>query len=295
MAKRILFVVQSATVRINPLKGANGRRLAALAGLDIIEFLKRFDRVTLSPDLAEARKQIDELREHWQGRRALLLGRGVAVAFRLAEDDFEPFKPLEVPPGLEVAVMPHTAGINNWWKTPAIAGAARDYLLRLNILETDTRQKGSDRFTEAEVAAALVAGRGIHTWAARALAEETGLSCTSQTIANYVAKYPRLAEIPNQMRSQMLDFAEHNVVRSIEDGDMDTTRWLLRSQMANGRGYALQVNGKVHVSGQVEHRHAHLHARLNGAGLDLSQYSADQLKAIEDFAGALGAEPDKPE
>ena len=282
------------------MKGANGRRLAALAGLDILDFLKRFDRVTLKPDVTEARKQVDELREHWQGRRALLLGRGVAIAFRLVEDDFEWFKPIEVPPDIEIAVVPHTAGINNWWKNPEVAAAARDYMLRLNILDCNSLQKGKELFSEEEVAAALVVGRGIHTWAAKALAEETGLSCSSQTIANYVAKYPRLAEIGPGQKEQLVDFAEHNVVRSVENGDMDTSRWLLRSQIAAGRGYALAVQAKVNGHMQVDHRHAHahIHARLDGLGLDLSRYSDEQLQAIEEFASVLGAEPDsdtKPE
>ena len=53
-------------------------------------------------------------------------------------------------------------------------------------------------------------------------------------------------------------------------------------------------NDRVLINGRMQHDHraVHLHARLDGMGLDLSRYSADQLRAIEDFAGVLGAEPE---
>ena len=89
------------------------------------------------------------------------------------------------------------------------------------------------------MAAALAAGRGINSWAAKILAEQTGVAATGQTIANYVERYPALRDIAPAEKYRMLDYAEHNVVKSVEAGDMDTSRWLLRSQMANGRGYAL--------------------------------------------------------
>lgn len=283
-----------------PLDGAAGRRLAALAGLDHHLFMARFERVNLLEqgepgaqfDVRAARDVADDLRQRWRGRKAVLLGRGVAAAFRLVPDDYEWFKPLEIPPGVEAAVMPHPSGISHWWNDPANVQAARDYMLKLKFLELDTRKpSGRPRqFSEEDVAAALVAGRGINTWAAQILAEETGLSCSGQTIANYIRDHPRLAEIGPQQKGRLCDFAEHNVVKSIEGGDVDSSRWLLRSQMANGRGYALQVNGKVHVTGGIEHRHAHLHGNLGN--LDVGKYSVDQLRAIEDFMGSLSAAAD---
>jgi hypothetical protein len=260
-----------------PFSGNSGRRLAALAGLDHAEFLKRFERVNLldgwpgggphkgdSFDLRAARDKADQLREGWKGRKAVLLGRGVAAAFRLVPDDYGWFQPLEVPPGLEVAVMPHPSGISHWWNDPDNVQRAREYMLRLKFFERPTRNTGGrvPVFSEDEVAAALVAGRGIHTWAAKVLAEETGLSCSSQTIANYIERYPRLAAIGPAQKDRLCDFAEHNVVRAIENGDVDSSWKLLRSQVANGRGYTLQVNAKVEnqVSGHLTHDHVHRRA-----------------------------------
>ena len=114
--QKIILVGQAPGKRSKePLDGAAGRRLAALAGLDLPQFLKRFDRVNLldvpGSNIVAMRKRVNELRESWKGRRVVLLNKVVALAFRLIDgEDFEWFKPLEVPPGIEVAVMPQPDG-----------------------------------------------------------------------------------------------------------------------------------------------------------------------------------------
>jgi uracil-DNA glycosylase len=76
-----------------PLSGASGKRLAALCGLDLEEFLARFERANLLPEfpgkigkgdrfpVALARPLARSLAGRCLDRRVVLLGNGVASAF----------------------------------------------------------------------------------------------------------------------------------------------------------------------------------------------------------------------
>ena len=80
------------------------------------EFLKRFERVNLleapsSDIVAMPASGPTSSARAGVGRRVVLLGQTVALAFRLIDDDYEWFKPLEIPPGFEVAVMPNPSGM----------------------------------------------------------------------------------------------------------------------------------------------------------------------------------------
>ena len=51
----------------------------------------------------------------------------------------------------------------------------------------------------------------------------------------------------------------------------------------------------IEIGGEVDHRHAHLHAVLNTSGLDMNAYSPEQLRAIEDFTRLIGASSERPD
>jgi len=307
---KIIIVGQTPARRSKePLDGAAGRRLAALAGLDLADFLGHFVRVNLldqeelgaaEATLRAGRERADALREKWLGRKAVLLGRGVAAAFRLIPDDYQWFKAVEVPPGVEVAVMPHPSGISTWWNDEANVAAAREFMLRakLGFLRSKRQRDPREQFTVEQVAAALEVGRGIYTWAAEALAEETGRSCCASTILNYINRYPdELRPVCDRMKVAFFGKAARNIVQSVENGDVqDSWRaWQIRA--ARDTMDKLGVNMVREISTRIdgrlehdhEHRHAHLHAKLADMGLDLSRYSDEQLDAIDEVTGLLDA------
>lgn len=278
MTKKIIMVGQASAkgAKGEPLAGASGRRLAALAGLDQAEMLKRFDWATvphpdhvIGPDGKDAfdwslaRAAADKLRAGWTGRKVVMLGRNTAGTFKIWPADYEWFKPIEIDPGIEVAVIPYD-NARSWWNDPAHVESARQFMLRINLgylafkRITPKREHGgrSEIFTPEQIAAALKASDGVDSYAAQVLADETGLGCTGETIRNYIAHYPELATVKRECREDGVDVAEHNVKRAIRAGDVETSRWLLRSKLAAGRGYELQVSGKLEHSGSIDHRHA---------------------------------------
>jgi uracil-DNA glycosylase len=121
-----------------PLSGASGRRLAALCGVTLAEFLALFDRANLLDrwpgpkakgdrfDASEARMAACQFTPRLRRRRTVLLGRAVARAFHLhGRPMFEWLD--EVGDGALVALAPHPSGISRWWNEPANARRARRF------------------------------------------------------------------------------------------------------------------------------------------------------------------------
>lgn len=293
MQPKIILVNQTPGASAQePIEGTAGRRLAALADLEHDEFLERFEHVSLEPEgrasSAKVLERADTLRLAWKGRKVVLLGETVAAAFRLPRDEYEWFQSVELPPGFEVAVMPTPRGVGNWWNDEKNVQNARRFMQRIKLgylvfrRVVPKRERGgrTEQFTPDAIAAALVAADGVDKYAAEALAEETGISCTGETIRNYIAAYPGLADVKSACREDGLDIAEHNVKRAIRAGDVETSRWLLRSKAAWGRGYELAVEGRVKHEGVIDHRHAHLHARLDAIAERLSAQEVDMLRGV---------------
>jgi hypothetical protein len=101
--------------------------------------------------LRSLRASADELRKRWRGRKAVLLGRDVAAAFRLYHQaDYDWFQVLEIDPGVEVAVMPHPSGTSSWWNERVNVEAATKFTRRLMLgylvfKRTRPRQRTSGR------------------------------------------------------------------------------------------------------------------------------------------------------
>ena len=251
-----------------PLNGYTGHRMASLMQLDHGEFLQRFERINLLDepkeegkfDLARAKAKADDVREGWQGRQVVLLGRLVALSFGLRPDTYEWFEPMELSPSFLAAVCPHPSGVSRWWNEPENTARAREFMLALKLGFLDTpKRRGKDRFSIAQVAAALEAGRGIFTKAARALSEATGVSCGSQTIRNYVDKYPeQLGPIFERAQVNMAGMVVEGVFTQAEAGDLaalkELARWRCVQDMARER-LLLNIQHSVGVehSGTVRH------------------------------------------
>lgn len=119
------------------LTGRSGRRLASLMGMEFDEYLVRVDRINLLDDfpggsgekgdrfpIGAVRKAAARIK--LGGRPfALLLGRGVADAFGIADAAFLTRLVLG---STVVGVVPHPSGVNLWWNDRDNEKAARDFL-----------------------------------------------------------------------------------------------------------------------------------------------------------------------
>jgi len=118
-----------------PLSGASGRRLASLCGLDLPDFLARFERVNLLTTypgrlgkgdafpMAFAREAAAAMAERVTSRRiTVMLGLNVARAFGMQRLTF--FELTRLPHGY-VVVAPHPSGVSHWWNDPSNVSLAR--------------------------------------------------------------------------------------------------------------------------------------------------------------------------
>jgi hypothetical protein len=76
-----------------------------------------------------------------------------------------------------------------------------------------SKRRAKDRFTPAQVIAALQAGGGIRLAAARML------RCSPSTIANYIDRYPDIAEACREIEHEHLDIAETVVLKNMARDD----------------------------------------------------------------------------
>lgn len=115
-----------------------------------------------------------------------------------------------------------------------------------------------DRFTKEEVAAALIATKGLMTLTARRL------SVSAQTIYNYLAKYPELYEVRSEARCEMVDAAE----LALESAVLAQQGWAVcftLKTLGRDRGYIerLQVDVKQ-LDSDIDRELAKLASRGEG-------------------------------
>lgn len=149
-----LIVAQAPSRRSDPsepLSGASGRRLAALAGMSHEEFLSAFERKNLvgiypgrdgKGDRFPMKEAVDAaneiiLHDFRGGRRIVLLGRTVATAF-VGTEILSQFRLLQwhgdlINHGFQVALCPHPSGVSLWWNEPENVQAARAFWSALSI------------------------------------------------------------------------------------------------------------------------------------------------------------------
>ena len=106
-----------------PLDGpGTGHRLAKLCGLSHKDYLEKFDRVNLHYDTPVKRDRLtrevgsvsaDAMMRRNKGRRIVLLGDEVRVAFGYAKDSIAEWVVLD--DGTRVSYIPHPSGLNRWY------------------------------------------------------------------------------------------------------------------------------------------------------------------------------------
>jgi hypothetical protein len=118
------------------LTGRSGRRLAELAGVPWVTYLRRTERTNLLEDwpgatwpAAEARMGALRVLPQLAERRTILVGARVARAFGLTWDPFSFVIRLDaLVPDADVAMIPHPSGRSRWWNDARNVERARAFL-----------------------------------------------------------------------------------------------------------------------------------------------------------------------
>ena len=95
------------------------------------------------------------------------------------------------------------------------------------------------------VSQALEDAGGLQSSAARTL------GVVRSTICKWVQKHPELQAIQEEARQSLLDFAESNIRSSVESGDLESSRFVLRTLGAS-RGYVPSSTIQANVSSPVK-------------------------------------------
>lgn len=89
---------------------------------------------------------------------------------------------------------------------------------------------GKQRYTAAQVIAALLDTKGLVFLAARQL------GCDADTVRNYMKRYPSVRAAAVQQRGEMVDLAESKLWQAIEDGEAWAITLCLKT-LGKDRGY----------------------------------------------------------
>ena len=87
-----------------------------------------------------------------------------------------------------------------------------------------------ERYTAEQVITALHEARGMVTIAAR------GLGCKPQTVRNYIARYPTVAQALREERERTLDIGELALFKAVQNGEGWAISLLLKT-IGKDRGY----------------------------------------------------------
>lgn len=95
-----------------------------------------------------------------------------------------------------------------------------------------------EKFTQAEVIAALRKTRGLITLAADLL------GCDPDTIQRYRKRYPKVDAAIKSYRKRRLDIAEMKLDEKIQAGDLKAITFFL-ARMGKGRGYTTMTKQEI--------------------------------------------------
>jgi len=87
-----------------------------------------------------------------------------------------------------------------------------------------------EKFTVAQVEQVLRSSGGIYTIAAAQLAKARNTTCVSNTIKNYVERYPELKIILEEITEANLDIAEGQLLANIRESNMTAIIFYLKCQ-----------------------------------------------------------------
>lgn len=90
--------------------------------------------------------------------------------------------------------------------------------------------KRRQRYTAEEVATAIRESRGLITYAAKRL------GCSRNTVYNYIERYASVAEAQDDARNELLDTAELQLARQINEGNITAIIFTLKT-IGKHRGF----------------------------------------------------------
>ena len=108
-----------------------------------------------------------------------------------------------------------------------------------------SKQKPNDKFTIAQVIAALDAAGGIKTTAAQKL------GCDPSTVHGYINRYWEIGDALTRITESKLDLAEAKLLKHIKNGNLTAIIFYLKTQ-GKARGYVERVESTGKDGGPVE-------------------------------------------
>jgi hypothetical protein len=151
-----------------------------------------------------------------------------------------------------------------------------------NRYDTEEKRTQKDKFTPAQIFAALKASGGVNSAAARML------RCSPSTIANYVARFPEIAEAKKEIEQRYLDVAETIVVKRMTSPNSP-------AQQLRAAIYYLQRKGTSRGYGKSRRTTCISNIDLEGKRLvDLSRLSAEEQAMLKRLLDKATIEPDTP-
>lgn len=123
----------------NPVETRLSTKLAGLMGVHVSEFLTEVARYNVLPEwpgpqgkgdkfpMYWARREASDLMMLMAGRRVILLGTRVSVAFGLRSWGLMRWHRCERDHA-DYAVLPHPSGVNHWWNSPDNREAAAKFM-----------------------------------------------------------------------------------------------------------------------------------------------------------------------
>lgn len=100
------------------------------------------------------------------------------------------------------------------------------------------RPKGSYKYTDAQLIAALRKKHGLISQAAKML------RCNAQTIYNRMDTVPEVRMVIEECRSEVVDLAEEKLIKHIKQGNLKAVTYMLSTQGKN-RGYVERTESRI--------------------------------------------------
>lgn len=147
------------------------------------------------------------------------------------------------------------------------------------------------RFTERELSEVLRNTGGNFTYAARQLSARLGEVVTRTQVANLVAKSQPLQEVVAELREELVDEAENNVVSNVRAGRYEPSVMVLRT-LGRNRGYVTKVETESASERQLLEQMQEGRRRAAERG-NISPLAAPADPALQDAieeAGGIAAE-----